>query len=50
MAKMQRSDLVYKRDVYLSGDVINDVYFPDSGIISLLAVIGKGSSIEVGIV
>lgn len=50
MAKMQRSDLVYKRDVYLSGDVINDVYFPDSGIISLLAVIGKGSTIEVGIV
>lgn len=50
MAKMQRCDLVYKKDVYLSGDVINDVYFPDSGIISLLAVIGKESTLEVGIV
>lgn len=47
---MERVDLVYKKDVYLSGEVINDVYFPESGIISLLAVIGKGSTIEVGIV
>lgn len=48
--KMEQFELIYGHDVYAAGDVIEHVYFPESGIISLLAVVGKESTIEVGIV
>ncbi|MGE3466472.1 MAG: Crp/Fnr family transcriptional regulator [Pyrinomonadaceae bacterium] len=47
---LTRVDLVYQAQIYASGDVIKDVYFPDHGIVSLLAVIGPKATIEVGIV
>ncbi len=48
--KLEKIELIYRSNIYTAGDVIKDVYFPESGIISLLAVIGKDSTIEVGIV
>lgn len=50
LSKTERVELVYNTDVYLAGDKIEHVYFPESGIISLLAAVGKASTIEVGIV
>ena len=47
---MEKVELIYDTDVYKAGAVITDVYFPESGIVSLLAVVGKNSTIEVGIV
>ncbi len=48
--KLERFELVYNKDIYAAGDVIEHVYFPESGIISLLAVVGSNSTLEVGIV
>jgi CRP-like cAMP-binding protein len=48
--KLERYELVYDTDIYAAGDVIEHVYFPESGIISLLAVVGSDSTLEVGIV
>ena len=50
LSKMERVELVYDTDVYKAGAIITHVCFPESGIISLLAVVGKNSTIEVGIV
>ncbi len=47
---LERCELVYHEEIYGAGDVIEHVYFPESGIISLLAVVGSNSSLEVGIV
>lgn len=49
-AKLEPFELIYNTDVYAPGDVIEHVYFPERGIISLLAVVGKDSTLEVGIV
>lgn len=48
--KMNETDLVYDTDIYKLGDSISTVYFPNSGIISLLAAVGHSSTSEVGIV
>ncbi len=48
--KLERFELVYNKNIYATGDVIKHVYFPESGIISLLAVVGSNSTLEVGIV
>ena len=48
--KLERFELVYDTDIYRAGDVIENVYFPESGIVSLLAVVGTDSTLEVGIV
>lgn len=48
--KLEQFELVYNKDVYKAGDVIEHVYFPESGIVSLLAVVGKASTLEVGII
>lgn len=42
--------LRFGETLFNSGDLIDDVYFPDSGIISLLSVVDARSSLEVGIV
>jgi len=43
-------DLKYKDVIYSPGDAIRHVYFPESGIISLLAMVDQDSTLEVGIV
>lgn len=50
LPKLERFELIYDQDIYKAGDVIRHVYFPESGIISLLAVVGSDSTLEVGIV
>lgn len=47
---MEKVGLNYGENIYERGDVIGDVYFPDSGIVSLLATIDNGAMLEVGIV
>lgn len=42
--------LIYGKRLYGAGDVVKHVYFPESGIISLLSNVGNNSSIEVGII
>ncbi len=42
--------LTYTETIYEPGEVIRYVYFPTSGIVSLLAAVGKSSTLEVGIV
>ena len=48
--KLESFELIYNTDIYAAGDVIEHVYFPESGIISLLAVVAANLSLEVGIV
>lgn len=42
--------LIYGKRLYDAGDVVKQIYFPESGIISLLSNVGNNSSIEVGII
>ena len=48
--KLHEIDLVFDTDIYKLNDTISDVYFPNSGIISLLAAVDQSSTTEVGIV
>ena len=48
--KLELVPLIYNEAIYKPGDVIRHVYFPESGIISLLSRVDDHSSIEVGIV
>lgn len=50
LPKLEHVPLVYGENIYMPGDVIRHVYFPESGIISLLSQVDNHSSIEVGIV
>jgi len=50
LPKLERFELVYNHDIYAAGEVIEHVYFPESGVVSLLAVVGSNSTLEVGIV
>jgi CRP-like cAMP-binding protein len=47
---LEQIPLTYGDNIYDSGDTIQYVYFPNSGIISLLAAAEKESALEVGIV
>ncbi len=49
-SKLEEVPLVYTENIYESGELIRHVYFPESGIISLLARVDDNSTIEVGIV
>lgn len=42
--------LIYGKHLYNAGDVLKYVYFPESGIISLLSSVGNDSYTEVGII
>jgi len=42
--------LIFGKVIYEPGDLIRHVYFPTSGIISLLAAVEDGATLEVGIV
>ncbi len=48
--KFERIALVYGTTIYETGAVISDVYFPESGIVSLLSTVDGHSTLEVGIV
>ena len=48
--KLEEISLIYTKIVYEPKDIIHHVYFPNSGIISLLSVVGESSLLEVGIV
>ena len=50
LPKLREVPLTYTETVYEPGDVIRRVYFPISGIISLLSAVGERSLLEVGIV
>ena len=47
---LEKVNLNYGENIYERGDVISNVYFPNSGIISLLAAIEDSAMLEVGIV
>lgn len=48
--RLENFELNYNENIYEPGAVIDHVYFPESGIISLLSQVDNHSSIEVGIV
>lgn len=48
--QLENFKLIYNENIYEAGDVIKHVYFPESGIISLLSRVDSQSSVEVGIV
>lgn len=48
--KFERFDLVFGECVYDPGDVLTDVYFVESGLISMLTVIDERSALEVNMV
>ncbi|MGI9034744.1 MAG: Crp/Fnr family transcriptional regulator [Pyrinomonadaceae bacterium] len=50
LSDLERIDLIYAEHIYESGDRISHVYFPESGIISLLSSVEEDSLLEVGIV
>ncbi len=50
LPKLDRTALIFADIIYQPDAVIHDVYFPESGIISLLSAVEVHSMIEVGIV
>lgn len=49
-AKMETVPLAFGEPIYEAGGAIKRIYFPESGIISLLSEVDKDSPLEVGIV
>jgi len=49
-AKMETVPLGFGEPIYEAGEEIKRIYFPESGIISLLSAVDKDSTLEVGIV
>ncbi len=50
LSKAELIDLQFGEIIYESGDMISDVYFPNSGIISLLSTVDQMSLLEIGLV
>jgi len=50
LPKLKEIPLIYTKTIYESDDIISRVYFPESGIVSLLSAVGERSLLEVGIV
>lgn len=50
LPKLEKFDLNYAENIYQPDDVIRHVYFPESGIVSLLSAVGENSTLEVGVV
>ncbi len=48
--QLEAAALIYAEIIYEPDDMIRRVYFPESGIISLLSSVGESSLLEVGIV
>ncbi len=49
-SKLEPFELNFGEKIYEAGDTIENVYFPDTGIVSILATLGGESVLEVGIV
>jgi CRP-like cAMP-binding protein len=47
---LTQTNLIFASTLYEPGDVVRHVYFPNSGIVSLLANVQDGGTLEVGIV
>lgn len=50
LPKLEQIALIYTENIYQPGDTINHIYFPESGIVSLLSAVEANSTLEVGIV
>ena len=50
LLKLEEIPLTFAKTFYEPGDIIRHVYFPNSGIISLLSAVEERSLVEVGIV
>ncbi len=50
LSKSERIALVLSEHIYEADGFIRYVYFPESGIVSLLSTVGENSTLEVGIV
>jgi len=50
MPKLERFEFKFGERLYDSGDVFSHVYFPETGIVSLLAAVDERSTIEVAMV
>lgn len=48
--KLELFELKFGETIYAPGENMKDVYFPNSGIISFMTAIEKGSTLEVGLV
>jgi len=48
--KLERVELKYGTTLYKTGGTIKNVYFPESGIVSLLSAVEENATLEVGIV
>lgn len=49
-SKLEAFSLNYTENIYESGGIIQYVYFPNSGIVSLLSTVSERSQLEVGII
>jgi len=49
-SKLEKIALTYGENIYERGDIIRYVYFPSSGIVSLLAAVEDSATLEIGIV
>lgn len=50
LPKLEQMPLIYNENIYQPDDIIRHIYFPESGIISLLSAVEANSTLEVGIV
>jgi CRP-like cAMP-binding protein len=50
LTRAESVDLIFGAELYEPGEIITDVYFPTSGIISLIVTDGEDANLEVGIV
>lgn len=50
LPKLENVPLVFKQVIYKPGELIQHVYFPLSGVVSLLTILADGTETEVGIV
>lgn len=50
LPKLEEMSLIYAETIFEPGDIIRHVYFPNSGIVSLLSAIEERSLLEIGIV
>ncbi len=50
LPKLEEISLTYAETIYEPGDIIRHVYFPNSGIVSLLLRVAEGETLEVGVV
>jgi CRP-like cAMP-binding protein len=49
-SKMEQIPLIYGKNIYELGEMIRSVYFPGSGIISLLSAVETNATLELGLI